>query len=116
MGANGKGTATTVEAFAQNRYRKYRFERESIVLHAPESSGVYGLCSVIWIYVGEADNIRACLLEHLAGDNPSINNYEPFGFAFELVSPPDRSRRLEELRMELQPLCMRRASSRRAAS
>ena len=80
------------------------------------SSGVYGLCSTIWIYVGEADNIRACLLEHLACDNPSINDYEPFGFAFELVSPPDRPRRLEELLMELQPLCMRRASSRRAAS
>ena len=109
-------TATTAEAFAENHFRKYRFERESIVLHAPESSGVYGLCSAIWIYLGEADNISACLLEHLAGDNPSINNYEPFGFAFELVSPPDRSRRLEELLMELQPLCMRSAFSRPAAS
>ena len=115
-GTNGELMSTTDEAFVENRYRKYRFERESVVRHAPESSGVYGLYSAIWIYVGEADNIRARLLEHLAGDEPGINHYQPSGFAFELVSPPERSRRLEELIEELQPLCMRKGNLRRAAS
>src|ERR1700724_4224770 len=95
-GANGKVTPTTAEPFAENRYHKLRFEHESILFNAPESSGVYGLYGAIWIYIGEADNIRARLLEHLAGDNPFINQYQPSGFAFELVSPPERSRRLEE--------------------
>src|SRR5882724_7822521 len=104
-GSNGKVTATTAEPFAENRYRKYRFQHESIVLKAPESSGVYGLYSALWIYVGEGDNIRGRLLEHLAGDNPCINHLEPSGFAFELVSPADRYRRKEELIKKLEPTC-----------
>ena len=67
-GNNGKVTAVATEPFAETRYLKYQFERESIVLKAPESSGVYGLYSALWIYIGESDNIRARLLEHLAGD------------------------------------------------
>ncbi len=104
------------EPFAENRYRKYQFQRESILLNAPESSGVYGLYSALWIHLGEADNIRERLLEHLAADDACIRSYQPSGFAFELVSPPTRSRRLEELVIKLQPLCLRKASERRAAS
>jgi len=104
------------EPFAENRYRKYQFQRESILLNAPESSGVYGLYSTLWIHLGEADNIRERLLEHLAADDACIRSYQPSGFAFELVSPPARSRRLEELVIKLQPLCLRKASERRAAS
>jgi hypothetical protein len=113
---NGKVTASRTEPFAENRYRKYRFQQESILLNAPESSGVYGLYSALWIFIGEADNLRARLLEHLAGDNPGIQDYQPSGFAFELVSPPERSRRLEALIADLQPLCLRKANLRRAAS
>ena len=109
-------TNTETEGFAENRYRRYRFQRESILLNAPESSGVYGLYSAVWIHLGEADNIRARLLEDLSGDDPCIRNYEPSGFAFDLVSPPERSLRLQELVVELQPLCPRGASERRPAS
>jgi hypothetical protein len=104
-GNRGEVTAITTEPFAENRYRKYRFRRESIVLKAPESSGVYGLYSALWIYIGECDNIRARLLEHLAGDNPGIGHYQPSGFAFELVCPEDRCRRKEELIKKLEPTC-----------
>jgi hypothetical protein len=104
------------EPFAENRYRKFRFQCEDIARIAPEASGVYGLFSALWIYIGDADNIRTRLLEHLAGDNPAIQDYQPSGFAFELVPPPERSRRLDELINELQPLCMRKSYSRRAAS
>ena len=68
--ADHNAEVTSTEPFAENRYRKYRFQHESIVLKAPESSGVYGLYSALWIFIGESDNIRAGLLEHLAGDNP----------------------------------------------
>lgn len=56
-------TATTTAPFAENRYRKYRFEHESIVTNAPESSGVYGLYRAFWIFIGEAENIRTRLLD-----------------------------------------------------
>jgi hypothetical protein len=101
-----KTTATTTEPFAENRYRKFRFQRESVVLEAPESSGVYGLYSALWIFIGEADNIRARLLEHLADEDSCINRRQPSGFAFELVSPEDRSHRRAELVDELEPTCM----------
>ena len=110
------GTNSRTEPFAENRYRKFRFQSEDILRNAPEASGVYGLFSALWIYVGEADDIRSRLLEHLAGDNPAIQDYQPSGFAFELVSPPERSRRLEELMTELQPLCMRKNHPRRASA
>jgi hypothetical protein len=109
-------SASRTEPFAENRYRKLRFQQDSILLNAPEASGVYGLFSALWIFIGEADNIRVRLLELLAGDNPCIQDYQPSGFAFELVSPPERSRRLEELVTQLQPSGMRKPNSRRAAS
>ena len=106
----GESSATITAPFAENRYRKYRFRRESIMLEAPESSGVYGLYNAVWIYIGEGDNIRSGLLTHFAGDHPCINRHKPSGFAFELVPPEDRFRRREELVNELQPTCRREAS------
>jgi hypothetical protein len=91
--------------FADNRDSKYRFQRESVLLNAPESSGIYGLFSALWVHIGEADNLRARLLEHLDGDNPCIVHYKPSSFAFELVSPIGRRRRHEELTRKLQPMC-----------
>ena len=92
-------------AFAETRYSRYLFQRESILKNAPESSGIYGLFNAFWIYIGEADNLREQLLEHLSGDYPSIARFQPSGFAFELVLPSNRRRRHEQLIKELQPLC-----------
>ena len=91
--------------FAETRYSRYLFQRECVLKNAPESSGVYGLFNAFWIYIGEADNLRAQLLEHLGGDDPCIVRFQPSGFAFELASPGDRRRRLDQLLKELQPLC-----------
>jgi hypothetical protein len=107
---NGQSCQETIAPpipFAENRYRRHRFARESIELNAPESSGVYGLFSALWIYIGEADNIRARLLEHFDGDDhdPCIAHHQPTGFAFELIPPADRSRRQEQLIKELLPIC-----------
>jgi len=82
----------------------------------PESSGVYGLFSALWVYIGEAENLRARLLEHLAGDNPGMVHYQPSSFVFELVSPTERRCRREELTKELQPLCNGKTFSYRTRS
>ena len=91
--------------FAETRYSRYLFQRDCVLKNAPESSGVYGLFNAFWIYLGEADNLRARLLEHLAGDDPCIVRFQPSGFAFELASPIDRRRRHDQLIKELRPLC-----------
>jgi hypothetical protein len=106
-GQSSQETITPPVPFAGNRYRRHRFERESIELNAPESSGVYGLFSALWIYIGDTDNIRARLLEHFDGDDhdPCIAHHQPTGFAFELIPPVDRSRRKEQLLKELLPIC-----------
>ena len=103
-------TAESNPSFAENRYSKFLFQRESILLNAPESPGVYGLFSAFWIYIGEAENVRARLLQHLEGDDPCIVHYRPSGFAFELTSPDERHRRHEQLMKQLQPLCNGEAS------
>ena len=73
--------------FAENRYSKFLFQLESILRNAPEASGVYGLFSAFWIYIGAAENIQARILKHLEGDDPCIVRYRPSGFAFELACP-----------------------------
>ena len=99
--------------FAETRYSRYLFQRESILKNAPESSGVYGLFNAFWIYIGEADNLRARLLQHLDGDDPCIVRFQPSGFAFEHAAPKERHRRHEQLIKELQPLCNTSHSEKR---
>ncbi len=96
--------------FAENRYSKFLFQLESILRNAPEASGVYGLFSAFWIYIGAAENIQARILKHLEGDDPCIVRYRPSGFAFELAAPRDRHHRRMFLMKELQPLCNREVS------
>ena len=103
-----KGVTRIPEPFDENRYLEYTWDQESILRHAPEASGVYGLYNGVWIHVGEAEDIRSRLLEHLAGDCPCISDYEPSGFAFELVAPKGRHRRLHELTKQTEPICHRK--------
>ena len=81
--------------------------------NAPDAPGIYGLFNVVWIYIGETENIRTELLEHLSQGSPRIDHYGPEGFAFELASDPIyRRRRQLELVRRLQPLAQRKSSSR----
>jgi hypothetical protein len=102
-------TATaTIDAdrpFAENLDNHLRFQHDSVITNAPETSGVYGLFSALWVYIGEADNIRDRLLKHLDGDLPCLRRYWPSGFAFELVSPAARHLRHEYLIDKYQPYC-----------
>ena len=88
----------------KNCYRGYKLNCESIMQNAPEASGIYGLFNALWIFVGEADNIRARLLQHLSEDDPSIRAYQPSGFAFELVPSQRRHQRMHEAIREVEPL------------
>jgi hypothetical protein len=99
-----QGNASTMP-FAENRYSRFRFERESILENAPESSGVYGLYNAFWIYIGESDNLRASILDHLNSDHTCIARFRPSGFAFELASPTERGTRCAQLIKELGPFC-----------
>ena len=87
-----------------DRYRGYGFTRDSILFNVPEGSGIYGLYSALWIYVGEADNLRARLLQHLSENDPGMRTYQPTCFAFELVSPQERRERMEHAIRKLEPL------------
>jgi hypothetical protein len=97
----------------KNCYRGYKLQRDSILLNAPEESGIYGLFSALWIFVGEADNIRAQLLEHLSEDDPSMRRYQPSGFAFEVVSPKERHQRMGLALRETDPLLQHRCGADR---
>ena len=109
IGQSQPSEAVFRPSFGNNRYSRYRWSWESINRYAPEASGIYGLYNAVWIYVGQADSIRAQMLAHLYGDNPCITHYQPSGFAFELVSPEDHGTRLEELIRLLEPLCKGKA-------
>jgi hypothetical protein len=116
IGANTVEETAAPMPFAENRYSKFLFQLESILRNAPEASGVYGLFSAFWIYIGAAENIQARILKHLEGDDPCIVRYRPSGFAFELASPHDRHHRRMFLTKELQPLCNGEVSHVRKAS
>ena len=84
----------------------YVFSRASIMLNVPELSGIYVLHSqATWIYVGESENIRAQLLEHLNGNNACITVFPGLTFSYELVPHAARGWRLGELISEFRPLC-----------
>jgi hypothetical protein len=54
----------------------------------------------------EAENLQRRLLDHVTCNDGAIQRYHPFGFAFETISPPEeRFRRLQEVIVELEPLC-----------
>ncbi len=84
----------------------YVFTRESVMLYAPQQSGVYVLRSkATWVYVGEAANIRAQLIEHLNGDNVCIAVFPTLTFSYELISSMRRAWRHDELVREFRPIC-----------
>ncbi|HLH75791.1 MAG TPA: hypothetical protein VKV28_03190 [Candidatus Binataceae bacterium] len=83
----------------------YPWSLVSIRAHTPSSSGIYGIFAEQWIYLGQSDDIQAHLLSHFWGLRPCISQHHPLGFTFELVPYSERPQRLEQLRIELQPIC-----------
>src|SRR5262245_51497801 len=85
----------------------FLFNRQSVVTNAPQASGVYVLFNQgINIYVGESENIRDRLLQHLTNEqNRCVSLSNPQWFAYELVSPAYRVARQDQLILELKPTC-----------
>jgi|KBSMisStaDraftv2_1062788.scaffolds.fasta_scaffold505889_1 hypothetical protein len=85
------------------------FTAVSIQKNAPESSGVYGLSNGHeWIFIGEAANIRARLMEHLEEPDTALTNRKPTGFTFEECPVGDRVFRQDMLVRQFEPFCNRR--------
>ncbi len=92
--------------FAECAARSFTFA--SIQKNAPESSGVYGVCNAReWLFVGEGNNIRAHLLEHLKEAGTLLRTQNPTGFTFELCSAGERADRQNALVREFGPRCNR---------
>jgi len=85
------------------------FTAVSVQKNAPELSGVYGLSNGReWLFIGESNNIRAQLLEHLRQVSTVLDNQKPTGFTFELCPPGERISRQNALIRELAPRFNRR--------
>jgi hypothetical protein len=81
------------------------FTAISIQNNAPDTSGVYGLSnSREWIFIGEAANIRAALMEHLRDVNATGTARRPTGFSYETSAVGKRIARKNELTRELTPV------------
>lgn len=86
----------------------------AIMTYAPSASGVYGISnSREWIFVGEADDIRAALMQHLKEPHTPQMRRMPTGFVFEVCERASRCARLDRLVLEYEPICNRRSARAR---
>jgi hypothetical protein len=91
-----------------NQFLPRPFNSGSVSAYAPLASGLYGLSnSHQWVYIGECDNIRSALLNHLGNDHTSLMQHEPTGFVFEVCDPAGRPSRQDRLVLEYEPVCNR---------
>ena len=89
-------------------FNAHSFTQSAIVMHAPAGPGVYGITSAKeWIFIGEADDIRNSLLEHLKDNGSLLLARHPTGFVFELCHAALRMSRQDQLVMEYEPICNR---------
>jgi len=87
------------------------FTAASVRAHAPPVSGVYGISNAAeWIYIGETDNIREALLEHLQSSGTPLLNRQPTGFVFEVCDRAARPARQDRLVFEYEPTGNRHSS------
>ena len=92
--------------------QRFTLNRTSVLRHAPEQSGVYGLCSSDqWIYIGHSSNVRKALLEYLRGQMPYVLQWQPKHFMFEVLPYKQRISRQRELVAHYHPACNRKVNS-----
>lgn len=83
----------------------FTLSEANVKLNAPAASGVYALYNNGWVYVGESQDIRNRLLEHLR--DARIMGYRPTGFVFELLPAGARVARQDALIAQLRPAANR---------
>src|SRR5690348_13191077 len=82
---------------------------DSVERHAPTRSGIYGVFNEhLWLFIGEADNIRSQLLAMLYEGNTFMLSQRPAAFAYEVCSLVERRSRHDQLVGELEPILNRR--------
>jgi hypothetical protein len=82
------------------------FTAMSVQKNAPSASGVFGISSSReWIYIGETDDLRRQLLEHVLETNTFLKARTPTGFTFEICAAEGRVERQGVLVRELRPVC-----------
>ena len=80
------------------------FSASTIRAHAPASSGVYGISSSTeWIYIGDADDMQAALLEYLSEPSTLPRDRQATGFFCEPCPLARRPARRETLVREFSP-------------
>jgi hypothetical protein len=85
--------------------KSYSYNQLSIFLRAPAKSGVFLLHnSFRCIYIGETENIRQSLLDHLRGKPPWVSVWDPDRFSFELCPEAARVQRQNELALQFRPV------------
>ena len=92
-----------------NNQQAYPFTQQGVAANAPSRSGVYGIFKPkVWIYIGEAGDIRARLWEHVTGQSDQsacILGNGATGFTYELVDAYFRLDRETTLRGECGGIC-----------
>lgn len=83
----------------------HAFSTRSILAHAPVACGVYGITnSREWIFIGQAYNIQAKLLEHSSETDTLLRRRQPAGFVYEVCDPSGCPTRRDRLIREYKPV------------
>jgi hypothetical protein len=84
----------------------YAFTYEGVREKAPNASGVYTIyTSQRWVYVGESDDIKQSLFQHLNEPTACMDRFGPLSFSCELVPATERAAHQQTLIAELKPAC-----------
>ena len=88
------------------------FTSVSVRAHAPMAPGVYGISNAReWIFIGQAQNIQARLIDHIIENDPELMSRQPTGFVFELCGTSTQVTRRDRLVVEYAPVCNTRRRS-----
>ncbi len=84
----------------------YAFTAEGVLEGAPEDSGIYAIFTPThWVFIGDADDMRGALFDHLNTPRNCIDKYHPLSFSCEVVSRRGREVQRDALIAELRPTC-----------
>lgn len=77
---------------------------------APES-GVYAIHTPTrWVFIGDSDNVRQALFDHLNAPDELLDRFQPLSFSWEAAPPAERCALRDSLIAELRPACNARRS------
>jgi len=83
----------------------YAFDKESILAHVPQDSGVYAVDHFgIELFIGESANIREALLRHYYRHDFQTDQGRPTGFTFEVCAAEIRAKNAKSLIARFQPV------------